>query len=1004
MAIELFPHNENAYLAALSMLRETGKAAVIHPTGTGKSFIGFKLCEDHPDKRICWLSPSEYIFRTQLENLAAVGADKPENITFFTYARLMMMNDKELAAIRPDYIIQDEFHRIGAEKWGAGVQRLLKLYPDAKLLGLSATNIRYLDNQRDMAGELFDGNVASEMTLGEAIVRGILNAPKYVLSVFACQEDYGRLRSRVRRAKSRAVRDEAEKYLEALRRALEHADGLDVIFDKHMTDRHGKYLVFCANVEHMREMMGHVPEWFGKIDAKPHVYSAYSDDPAASRAFRDFKADGSGHLKLLFCIDMLNEGIHVEDVSGVILFRPTVSPIIYKQQIGRALSASRTKDPIIFDVVNNIENLCSIGTVEQEIQAAVSYYRFYGDGKEIINERFQLIDELRDARELFERLNDTLAASWDLMYEYARQYYELHGDLNVPQKYKTDGGYSLGTWLQTQRKVYAGERYGNLSADRVEKLNAIGMRWGSYLDQSWERHYQAAKDYYEAHGDLKVAATETTDSGLRLGAWIASLRTYKKNGIRCAYLSSERIAALEEIGMVWDVFDYLWEENFAAAMRYYREYGDLDIPISYVAPNGLRVGAWIQKLKGLRRGSWTGAELTQEQITRLDSIGMIWESKQERAWNRGYTEAKAYYAQHGDLNVPITYVSPTGYTLGHWISNRRVKGREKHTKEQREQLDAMGMVWKRPDSWEARYALAKAYFEEHGDLKIPSRYKAGGIWLSKWLNEQRQIYIGNRPGKTLTREQISRLEAIGMEWENRKRIAEEMAWQEQFEEARQYFQNNGDLKIPGDFRTTDGKNLSIWVQKQRSLWKEGKLSPEQIKLLTAIGMEWEFDDPWEIGFEHAERYFKDRGNLDIEGSYICEDGYRLGCWLVRQRANHNNPKQYHALTAEQSKRLEAIGIVWRPKDARWMEGFDHAKAYLAALNGDAWQQRYVSPDGFKTGEWIRNQIRVFQGGGGEGWKKAKLVEIGIDVNGERQTPHTDRRRKARTGAVVHEAV
>ena len=56
MAIELYPHNENAYHAALAMLRETGKAAVIHPTGTGKSFIGFKLCEDFPKKRICWLS------------------------------------------------------------------------------------------------------------------------------------------------------------------------------------------------------------------------------------------------------------------------------------------------------------------------------------------------------------------------------------------------------------------------------------------------------------------------------------------------------------------------------------------------------------------------------------------------------------------------------------------------------------------------------------------------------------------------------------------------------------------------------------------------------------------------------------------------------------------------------------------------------------------------------------------------------------------------------------
>ena len=62
MPMQLFEHNRIAYEAAITMLAERGKAAVIHPTGTGKSFIGFKLCEDNPDKIICWLSPSRYIY------------------------------------------------------------------------------------------------------------------------------------------------------------------------------------------------------------------------------------------------------------------------------------------------------------------------------------------------------------------------------------------------------------------------------------------------------------------------------------------------------------------------------------------------------------------------------------------------------------------------------------------------------------------------------------------------------------------------------------------------------------------------------------------------------------------------------------------------------------------------------------------------------------------------------------------------------------------------------
>ena len=258
--IELFAHNKTAYDSAVSMLSDVGKAAIIHPTGTGKSFIGFKLCEDHPDGTVCWLSPSEYIFKTQLENLAKASEGyAPENVRFFTYAKLMLLSEAEIDEIAPDFIILDEFHRCGAQEWGKGVEKLLKAYPDVPILGLSATNIRYLDNQRDMADELFDGNIASEMTLGEAIVRGILAAPKYVLSVFSYQKDLEKYQARVRRAKSRLVRDAAERYLEALRRALDKADGLDTVFEKHMTEKTGKYIVFCANFEHMWQIIGKAP-------------------------------------------------------------------------------------------------------------------------------------------------------------------------------------------------------------------------------------------------------------------------------------------------------------------------------------------------------------------------------------------------------------------------------------------------------------------------------------------------------------------------------------------------------------------------------------------------------------------------------------------------------------------------------------------------------------------------------------------------------------------------
>jgi len=693
VAIELFDHNRDAYDAARQMLEETGKAAIIHPTGTGKSFIAFKLCEDFSEKTICWLSPSEYIFKTQLENLRAAGGEQPENIRFFTYARLMNLAQEDIAAIDPDYIVLDEFHRCGAQMWGQGVQNLLNSYPETPVLGLSATAIRYLDNQRDMADELFDGNVASEMTLGEAIVRGILNPPKYVLSVFAYQQELEKYELRIRAMKSRAARENADKYLEALRRALDKADGLDELFFKHMEDREGKYIVFCANHEHMREMIEKVPEWFYKVDKNPHVYSAYSDDPETSRAFAQFKADNSSRLKLLFCINMLNEGIHVEDVSGVILLRPTVSPIIYKQQIGRALSASKKQNAVIFDIVLNIENLCSIGAVEEEMQVAIEYYRSLGAGTEIVNEQFKVVDEVRNCMELFDRLNDSLTASWEAMYRFAKRYFAENGDLDVPKRYVTPEGYSLGSWLQTQRKVRAGKVFGKLTDSQIRKLDAIGMRWESVSDLSWERNYAQAKRYFDLHGHLMVSVTDRKINGVDLGRWIAQLRFYRKSGIKSAYLTADRIAALDAIGMVWDVPDYLWEQNYHSAVKYHQCHGDLEVPADYVDENGVRLGAWISALRSGRKGRSKRADLTQEQIRRLDALGMNWEGRHNAAWEKAYAQACDYFREHGNLNVPSTYVTEDGMRLGRWVRRQREIYGTTLSESRKQKLDNIGMIW-----------------------------------------------------------------------------------------------------------------------------------------------------------------------------------------------------------------------------------------------------------------------------------------------------------------------
>lgn len=757
--IKLYSHNKKAYDLAVNMLKDTKKAAIVHPTGTGKSFIAFKLCEDHFDKTICWLSPSEYIFSTQLENLyQATNGYKPNNIVFFTYAKLMGMSKEEIQTIHPDYIVLDEYHRAGATYWQKGVEQLLFTYSDIPVLGLSATNIRYLDSQRDMAQELFDGNIASQMSLGEAIVRGILNPPKYVLSMYYYQNTLEKYERRVKKTKSKVARDNAEKCLDELRRTLEKAEGLDVIFKKHMTDPHGKYIVFCSNKEHMDQMMKHT-EWFSKVDKEPHMYSVYSSDPGADKAFKDFKEDNdNNHLRLLYCIDALNEGIHVDDISGVILLRPTVSPIVYKQQIGRALSASKKTNAVIFDIVLNIENIYSIDSIKEEMQVATSYYRSLGEADQIINEKFKIIDEVRNCRELFEKLNDALTATWDMYYASAKQYYKENGNLEVPARYITEEGYALGSWLNNQKAIRKGTIVGKLTEDQIQKLDSIGM--------------------------------------------------------------------------IWDSLDYFWEQNFKLAKEYYLTYGNLDIPTNYKSTDGKHLGNWILRQRQLYKSN----SLTDEQIKKLDSIGVDWMDRVDRIWENGFIEAKNYSEEYGNLSVPKNYRSNTDFPLGIWIQRQRSLYKSNKMSEHRvKRLTDIGMNWN-PDNWESRFNLVKQYYEEHGNINISQKEVIQGVWIGKWIVSQKKAMESGK----LTNEQIKMLKTLPMEDVGRK----DYRWWSMYEEAKKYYLKFGNLNIPMDYLTSSGKKLSDWIIRQRRNYKLGKMPSEHKEKLDEIGFIWDLSNPW----------------------------------------------------------------------------------------------------------------------------------------------------------------
>ena len=729
MAVILYPHNQKAYRNVLQLLEQSDRAAVIHPTGTGKSFIAFKLAEEHPGEKMVWLAPSEYIFRSQRENYLAAGGEENalEGITFLTYSKLLYsMQETEEGthkipdmkeAEKPSYIILDEFHRCGADGWGKGVEQLLEMCPGAKVLGLSATNIRYLDNRRDMAEELFGGQIASKMELTEAMAGGILPTPLYICGLYEYKDQLRRLVRRVNRQRNAGVQSESTQLLEKLRHCLEQADGPAEIFARYMK-KDGKYIVFCSGREHMEKMITLTGQWYGALDKNPTIYRAIYDNEESPQEVRNFSADQSGHLKLLFCIDMLNEGVHVADVDGAVLLRPTASPTLYLQQVGRALSVpdrNSGKQPMIFDMVDNFDSLKCVDSFLEAYHRADSVN---GREKEQNAYEFRLIDEARESRELFERLNKSLGSSWEMCYQEAKSYFELHGNIKVPKNYITENGISLGSWLITQRRVRAGAVPGSLTKEQIQLLDELGMVWESRVGRAWETGYQELVKYYEEYGNVDVLSRYVTEDGYPLGKFVANQRQAWKNsrlekGIGGRRLLPERERRLNELGFLWEKpkkapedkdsnggnkYDARWNEKFRLAEQYYREHGNLEVPREYTV-QGVRLGRWVNALRSARicPGS-SHYRLDEERIRSLDRIGMRWGGE---SWEVRYHLAELYYQEHGDLKISQSYVTETKEEriwLGKWLAAQRKKrnhpgGRHDLTEEQEKRLEAIGMEW-----------------------------------------------------------------------------------------------------------------------------------------------------------------------------------------------------------------------------------------------------------------------------------------------------------------------
>lgn len=349
---QLHEHNQRTYENICRMYGEgIQRVAVVQPTGSGKSLLMAKLIEDNPNSRFFVLSTSHKIndqFRSKLDE------ESLKRINFNIYCNMPNMNEETMKALHADYILLDEMHRALAKEWSKGIKILLEMYPNAKVLGLSATPIRYLDRCRNVVEELFNGNLACDMSLSQAILDGILPMARYVCGVYSFEKDTESLNKKI--AKSCNSDEEKKELLEqvkVLKQNLDKANGVSEIIRKYVVSGNEKFVVFLKDTTHLRDMKPVIEKWFTDAGFTVRMYEVHSKNVDKDKEFQAFKEDTEdGIIKACLSVNMVAEGIH-GDIDGVIMLRETMSPNLYFQMIGRAFSCGKKTIPLIFDLVAN---------------------------------------------------------------------------------------------------------------------------------------------------------------------------------------------------------------------------------------------------------------------------------------------------------------------------------------------------------------------------------------------------------------------------------------------------------------------------------------------------------------------------------------------------------------------------------------------------------------------------------------------------------------------------
>lgn len=339
---------------------------------------------------------------------------------------------------------------------------------------------------------------------------------------------------------------------------------------------------------------------------------------------------------------------------------------------------------------------------------------------------------------------------------------------------------------------------------------------------------------------LRQLCTRVSSANVKPGDLIFFQGTYDTTGASHVgiYVGNNTMLHCGDPIQYSDISSPYWQQHFYQFGR---------LPSPYVTENGIHLGSWLSNLRTWHNTGAHSNYLTEDRIAQLESIGMIWESGSSAKWEAMYQEAKRYYQKHGNLSIPAKYRTSDGMPLRSWLSRQRssyAKGQLAQNKI--DKPNAVGMVWDCGNPWMNSFHAAKKYYEEHGNFELTQNAVVDGVWLGKWIAVQAKRLRESAP---IPEEQQKLLETLPLKTESEA----DRIWKDNFEDLCSYVNSNGSFNIPAKYTSPHGVRLSAWATVQRMKKGKGELSAERISKLDAIGFPWKIDR-WEQSYALAKAY------------------------------------------------------------------------------------------------------------------------------------------------------